>query len=365
MTLVTICISVLLLAIILLIIFWNRSLRSLVLLRTAELETDILERKQVELDLKKSEERFRLMVENAPIGIAMATSEGILMDVNQAYADILGYPREELLQGKFYEVGYPDDIEKSEKKYNELVAGAPSVRIDKRLIKKDGNVIYVSQRLVLIRDQNNQPLFVMGMSIDITERIKAVQKLKKNEELYYSVLHNMSGVVYNCANDENWTISFISGGIEKISGYPVTDFIGNRVRSYASIIHPEDKETLGNLVQEGLKNKNHYTFEYRIIHRDGRIVWVFEEGQGIFNEDGELLHLNGTIIDITERKNTELELHNYRQHLEDMVKARTKELEEKNQKLEEFNRLFVGREFRIKDLRDEIKELKRQLEEKG
>jgi len=65
--------------------------------------------------------------------------------------------------------------------------------------------------------------------------------------------------------------------------------------------------------------------------------------------------------DITERKQSEKELSKHREHLEDLVKERTIEFEEKNQELEKFNELFIGREFRIKELKDKVKELKKQL----
>ena len=358
-------IIILLIILMLVIIFWNKSLSRSVRKRTAELEQDISRRNEIEQKMKKSEEKFRLVFENAPIGIAMVTVSGKLMDVNQAYADILGYNLDELLAGEFYNVAYPDDVEKSEAEYDKLLAGAGSGKIDKRLVKKDGSIIYVTQRLVMIRDCNDQPLFVLGMTVDVTERIKAVQKLEENDEFYRSVLNNMSGIVYNCANDVNWTVTYISEGIENISGYPASDFINNRVRSFASLIHPEDREDVNMAVQEGIQLKQPYTMEYRLIHRNGSIVWVFEEGRGIFDERGKFLHLNGTIINITERKNSEMELQNYHQHLEEMVEARTQELAEKNNRLEDFNRLFVGREFRIKELRDEVGKLKQELEKHG
>lgn len=97
------------------------------------------------------------------------------------------------------------------------------------------------------------------------------------------------------------------------------------------------------------------------MHKVGSMVWVFEEGRGIYNEKDEFLHLSGTIIDITEHKTAELQLQQYREHLEEMVAARTKDLKDKTRKLEDFNLLFVGREHRIKELSDKIKELKKSL----
>lgn len=314
-------------------------------------------------ELQRKEQELKLIIDHAPIGIATVTTEGKLLDINQAYADILGYTREELLEGCFYEVGYKEDIEKSEAEYQKLLAGEEFVHIDKRLIKKDGSIVYVSQRLVLIRNLDKIPLFALSMTVDISQRQYVMKKLSESENFYKTVLSNMSGIVYNCINDKDWTMSYISDGVYDMSGYPASDFINNSVRSYNSIIHPEDKAKVSEMVKVGLDHHDNYYQEYRIINKAGDIRWVYEIGRGIFDDTGNLLHLSGTIMDITARKKNELELAEYREHLEELVKQRTLEIEEKNKKVEEFNKLFIGREFRIKDLRDEVTALKKKLNE--
>ena len=342
-------------------IYWQKSLDSAVKIMTVELETDARLLKKVQFALIKSERTFRLMFEYAPIGIAMRDNTDKLTDINQAYADILGYTREELLSGEFEKVGYPEDFPKSEAEYNKLIAGANSALINKRLIKKDGSIAYVTQSIVLIRDTDDKPAFLLGMTIDNTEQKKALTELIENEQFYRSVVEDISGIVYNCAMDDDWTMYYISDGILNMSGYPASDFNGNTIRSYTSIIHPEDRKAVNEVVQRGIEQNSPYTIEYRILHKDGSVIWVFEEGRGIYNGQGEFQHLSGTIINVTEHKAAELELQKYREHLEEMVSERTKELQDKTQKLEEFNKLFVGREYRIKELRDQVKDLKQKL----
>jgi PAS domain S-box-containing protein len=353
--------AIIALIIILMLFLRDRALQKLLKLKTAELEDKNEECQRLAEEFKQSEAMFSLTFKHAPIGIAMRALDGRLIDVNQAYADILGYSRQELMAGAFKKVGYAEDFTKSEAEYDKLIAGAKSVHIDKRLIKNDGSIIFVSQRMVMIRDKHREPLYLLAMTEDITERNKALHELIENEEFYRSVLDNMSGIVYNCANDKNWTMFYLSEGIFQMTGYPASDFTGNMVRSFNSIIHPDDREKLSLDVLQGVSDKTSYIQEYRLLHRDGSIVWVFEEGRGIYNEQGEFLHLSGTIINITEHKAAEQELQQYRERLEEMVAARTKELKEKTRKLEEFNLLFVGREHRIKELREEINELKKSL----
>ena len=354
-------IALLITLLLLISIYWQKSLDRAVKIMTVKLETDARLLKKVQFELIKSERTFRLMFEYAPIGIAMRDNTDKLTDINQAYADILGYTREELLSGEFEKVGYPEDFPKSEAEYNKLIAGANSALINKRLIKKDGSIAYVTQSIVLIRDTDDKPAFLLGMTIDNTEQKKALTELIENEQFYRSVVEDISGIVYNCAMDDDWTMYYISDGILNMSGYPASDFIGNTIRSYTSIIHPEDRKAVNEAVQRGNDQNSPYTIEYRILHKDGSVIWVFEEGRGIYNGQGEFQHLSGTIINVTEHKAAELELQKYREHLEEMVSERTKELQDKTQKLEEFNKLFVGREYRIKELRDQVKNLKQKL----
>jgi len=103
-------------------------------------------------------------------------------------------------------------------------------------------------------------------------------------------------------------MEFISNEVEAISGYPASKFIGNAVRSYASIIHPDDVKMVEDTVLAGVQRRRPYTIKYRIIHADGSIRWVYERGQGIFDDNGQVKWLDGVIIDITEHKQAEAAL---------------------------------------------------------
>ena len=103
-------------------------------------------------------------------------------------------------------------------------------------------------------------------------------------------------------------MEFISPAIQELSGYPASDFVGNNVRTYASIIHADDMDLVNKAVEDGLNQRQAYVIEYRVVHRDGSIRWAREYGQGIFGEAGELLHLDGAVFDVTERRRMEGEL---------------------------------------------------------
>ncbi len=108
----------------------------------------------------------------------------------------------------------------------------------------------------------------------------------------------MAGFLYRCRADENYTMLEMTNGIERIFGYPADEIIGNRVRTFTSIMHEEDIPIMDALVGRALETRTDWTLEYRIRHRDGRLIWVTETGGGVWDEAGELLYLEGSILNI-------------------------------------------------------------------
>ena len=131
------------------------------------------------------------------------------------------------------------------------------------------------------------------------ERIRAEATLRDSESRFRTLVENVPGVIYRCANDEHWTVHFLSESILDLVGYPPTDFMGNAVRSFESVIYPEDREQVRVGVQNGVDARSPYELNYRVMHRDGSIRWVSEKGQGVFDGKGNLLWLDGVIVDIT------------------------------------------------------------------
>ena len=168
-----------------------------------------------------------------------------------------------------------------------------------KLTKKSPDLEQYKTRIQELEAENRQ----LKQELDQHESTKAA--LIKREKQLRTLLANIPGAVYRCAGDKHWTMELLSDAIEEITGYPASDFINNQVRSLASIIHPEDRESLEGIVNNALAKKKPYIIEYRIIHADGSIRWVYEKGQGMFDEQDKLLWLNGAIVEIGERKKAE------------------------------------------------------------
>lgn len=139
-------------------------------------------------------------------------------------------------------------------------------------------------------------------------RQQAEQKIRENERFLSTLIDNLPGFIYRCANDKNWTMFYISRQCEDITEYKPDDFINNKVLAFNDIIHPDYKDILWEKWQKILKEKKYFEYEYPIITKSGKVKWVWERGRGIFNENNELLYLEGFITDITTRKQLESKL---------------------------------------------------------
>jgi PAS domain S-box-containing protein len=140
---------------------------------------------------------------------------------------------------------------------------------------------------------------------DISERRRTEVALRDSEERLRTLMDNVPGAVYRCGGGPDWSVRFIGDAITAISGYPATDFVDNQVRSFTSIIHPADWPAVERRAHEALARREAFEVEYRIVHRDGSLRWVQDHAQGIYGEDGELLWIDGVVLDVTERRQTE------------------------------------------------------------
>ena len=134
--------------------------------------------------LRLSEDKFKYFFENANVGNTITSPSG-QMQINQTFAEILGYSVEELQGELFQEHTHPDDLEISQNEMNALLAGEKgSVRFNKRYLKKDGSVVWVDLSSSLRRDDAGQPLYSMATMVDITARRQAEEEIRRlNAEL--------------------------------------------------------------------------------------------------------------------------------------------------------------------------------------
>jgi PAS domain S-box-containing protein len=128
------------------------------------------------------------------------------------------------------------------------------------------------------------------------------------QQFLTSLLSRLPGTVYRCANDRQWTMEFLGGACQELTGYTPEDLIGNRKISFADLIHPEDREGVWDGVQEALAKGQPYRLQYRILVPNGSTVeerWIREEGAAILSPSGQPLALEGYLQDISKQRQLE------------------------------------------------------------
>ncbi len=120
-----------------------------------------------------------------------------------------------------------------------------------------------------------------------------------------TLMRNLPGMAYRCRNDPSWTMEFVSESCRELTGYPPEALLNNRIISYADLIHPEDRLQVWRNVQIALNEKRHYHLIYRLIRISGEVRWVWEQGCGMYAADGELVALEGLILDFTAQQQAE------------------------------------------------------------
>jgi PAS domain S-box-containing protein len=244
--------------------------------------------------IAESREQAEHLFTIASDGIVVVGENGQIRQINPAAEQLLGLQSSQIQQQTLAA----------------LVSGlAPSPadwpkRDEQNLIHNHHSVeLAISDR----EHQNFQEYMVILR--DITERKAAEIALKHNEEQFRTLVANIPGAVYRCRMTSEWTMDFISDNICEISGYPASDFIQGQHRNFADIIHADDIDRVNATVHACLEAQQPYILEFRIICADGTVKWMYEKGQGIADADGQVLWLDGVIVDITDRKVAEMQLH--------------------------------------------------------
>lgn len=216
------------------------------------------------------------------------------------------------------------------------------------IIRPNGTRVYTHTKGEVVYDNKGDPVGMHGMVQDITERKRSEEDLRRINERF-SLATNASRLgVWDWDIQKNelvWDdMMYVLFGIKK------EDFAGV-YEAWLKVVHPDDRARSDEISKLAQRGEREYDTEFRVVWQDGSIHHLKAYGKLVRDANGRPLRMTGINFDITERKRAEEELRKYREHLEELVKERTIELENKNAELEKFNNLFVGRELRMIELK--------------
>ena len=328
----------------------------------ALLEEEMTERKKAEEKLREGEGQLRAVLENAGDAIIGLRPPGLIFIWNNKAEEIYGYSRTEVIGGNYHELIVPERFRREvlnglERFFQTGEGPVIGKTLSHTGLRRDGTEFPVELTVTALKAGGEWQS--IGIVRDITERKRAEEALSKSEELLRTVLNNAPITIFAIDNQGMFTLSE-GKSLEKVNLKP-----GENVGVSALELFG----TLPVLLPNG-ETINGREVIRRVLA--GETLTCITELSGVYFENqfvpyrdaqGKIMGMISVATIITERKRAEEELNKFREHLEDLVKERTAELEDKTAKLGRLNRLFVDRELRMKELKERMRVLEKQIED--
>ena len=273
----------------------------------------------LERELDEQTVTFDMIFNQAPIGIAIVhelkNSDKRVVKINSTFEQITGRTKEEIISTGWEKITHPDDLEEDLKNFNRLRTGKIKIyTMDKRYIRPDGSIVWVHMIVAPLTATDDQFFSHICLVQDITDRKEVEKALYESERSKSVFLSQLPGLAYRCNYDYDWTMQYVSDGCYNLTGYHPESLLYNWDLSYNDIISPEYRQTLWNKWLQILPKRQPFKHEYEIITATGEKKWVLELGQGVYNEQGEVVALEGIVLDISDRKAIEDKLKYNNEH---------------------------------------------------
>jgi PAS domain S-box-containing protein len=246
--------------------------------------------------------RLAVTYEHATVGIAETDAEGRRMRVNATACAITGRSREELTGGSIFDVMHPEDRDEDLRQYRRLVAGEiDRYSIEKRIVRKDGDVIWASVMCSAVRDGAGNFLYGVRIFQDITDAKRAADALAESEQRLTATYEN-AGIAISEV-DAHGRLLRVNETTCAITGYSREELLQLNV---FDVTHPEDRELdLDSFERQAAGAGNCYAVEKRLIRKDGRIIWVSVTSSTVRDGAGRFLYGVRVMRDITSRRHAQ------------------------------------------------------------
>ena len=311
-----------------------------------KLEEEIRTKDAIADQLKANKEQIKSIISNL-IGFTyrcLPDKNWTMLFISNQVEEITGYKPEAFTGFRglnFASLIYPDDHENVKAKISEALSNKKKFDLEYRLIRISGETVWVHEAGRGIYDKEGNILFIDGIITNISDKKKAEDKLKNTRILVENLTSNLvGGAVSRSLNDALFTTKYYSDKILDITGYSADELTDNKVVCFSDIIYHEDLERVRRKIDESVKENKPYSLEFRIVHKNGQIRWIQENGRPVFDKVSNIYFLDGITMEITDKKQAEqalieakLELERLNQQLEKTVEERTEKLTKANTQL--------------------------------
>jgi len=261
-----------------------------------------------ELEILKKTNSYQYLQDLTGVLFVELDQKGIVKNVNTKTCETLKYKEQEIVGKNWFDNFLPENIRK------DIFAGFKKLATGKVELSEyyenpvlcknsDEHIIYWHN--IVTKDSDNKITGSISFGQDITER----KKIEKNLAQAINIIERSSSVVFLWKNEENWPVEYVSNNVKQLVGYTAEEFLTNKV-NYNKLIHPDDITIVSEEVKLFSKNNDiSFTHKpYRIVTKQGKVIWVKDQMQIQRNEKGEITHYEGIILNITESVEAEKDL---------------------------------------------------------
>ncbi|WP_035068263.1 PAS domain S-box protein [Nitratidesulfovibrio termitidis] len=260
---------------------------------------DITEQRAAEQALRRSEARFRSLIENAlNLPVQGYDRERRVFFWNSASERLYGFTRQEAMGRRLEELIIPEEMAdvvlRDVARWVET--GIPPRAGELRLRHKDGSPVSVFSSHVALQGPGGEPEMYC-IDVDLNDLRRTELALRESEQRFRTLVANLPGVVYRCEARPPWRALYVSAQVEQLTGHPAAEYQQGDL-ALEHIIHPDDRAGVIANMATATDPDGHFSLEYRVLHEDGTLRAVMEQGRRVHDEAGQEF-LDGVILDVT------------------------------------------------------------------
>lgn len=278
-----------------------------------------IQRERMERQRLTAEAKYRSLVEQLPSVTYMATadSENRTLYISPQIHDLLGYSPADWVKtrGLWSKLIHPDDADRAIALSEEANRTGEPISMEYRMRTRYGGELWVHEEAVLFRDGSGAPMYWQGVIIDVTAQKQAEAALRETEARYRALIEQLPAITYRDTYGPG-PLLYISPQIEEVTGYTPDEWLTGL---WLTVVHPDDREDVAAAEEEADRGGERFLAEYRLVRKDGSVVWIHDEALPVPGEDGKPLYWQGVMIDFTERREAEQRLREAEERYQSLV----------------------------------------------
>ncbi|MEG2139677.1 MAG: PAS domain-containing protein [Bilophila sp.] len=255
----------------------------------------------------RAREELALLVDNIPGGVICCLNDAQFTKKahSTGFLELTGYTDEELetlFDGKYQNMIYEDDRQEVQASVDEQLKSGNTIELLYRLRCKSGKVLRILEKGQLVFPEHGESMFY-SVLVDISGQFEARQQLEDSKQELENLTANIPGGVIRCRRRGDFLLEYVSEGYLELIGYTRDELMNMKGKRLARLIHPQDLERVLQESEYQFSCGTVFETEYRLIRKDGRVIWVYYKARLAKNKDGDEV-IDGVFIDITDRKAT-------------------------------------------------------------